>query len=260
MDFEKLRTLGPKEATLILGMFEDGETTISRQDAARKMDTTIGSADQALRRLVSKGWLARAGKGVYLVQPAELGDRPVPEGEAYALLNATEPDAIVAYGTAAALWGLTTQLRHEITAVSARRPWVRELGPVKLRRLHCSDPDLGSNDIVEKNIRGHLVRLFGVERTAIQCIERPDLCGGEDEARDILTAASRKWDWGKLKGVLECSGKITTRQRVGHLLDARAAMPPWFRDWLLGSIPSGSRVYLVPGKKGKFDKVWQVIA
>lgn len=258
MNTEKLRTLGPKEASLILGLIENGEMVISRQEAATRMETSIGSADQILRRLVSKGWLAKAGKGSYLVEPPELGAYPLPEGEAYALLEVSEPEAVVAYGSAAALWSLTTQLRHTIIAVAPKRPWSRQIGPATLRRLRGETP---KEDIAEKNVRGHKVRLFSIEKTAIDCLRRPELCGGEDEARQILLAASRKWDWGALRSLLERIGQTATNQRVGHTLDALGAkMPQDFRTWLTGTIPARSRAYLTPGGKGRYDRVWRVIA
>lgn len=258
MNIDKIRTLGPKEATLILGMLEGGETAISRREASSRMETTIGSADQILRRLVSKGWLARAGKGVYLIEPPELGSRPLPEGEAYALLEASEPEAVVAYGSAAALWGLTTQLRHEILAVSSKRAWSRPLGLAILRRVRGNIPE---RDIAELIVRGHRVRLCSMERTAIDCLRRPGLCGGEDDARQILLAASRKWDWASVRGILEGIGQTSLNQRLGHTLDAiGTTMPRDFRCWLSGTIPSRSRAYLVPGRGGRYDKVWRVIA
>src|SRR5450830_358514 len=106
MSEEKLRTLGPKEAVLVLGLLADGQAQVARREAAARMGTTLGSADQILRRLVAKGWLSKAGNGLYLVQPAELGSHAMPDGEAYAMLSASEPDAVVAYGTAASLWQL----------------------------------------------------------------------------------------------------------------------------------------------------------
>lgn len=258
MDKQKLRTLGPKEAILILGLIERGQESVTRGEACNLMSTTLGSADQILRRLASKGWLSRAGKGVYLLQPAEVGSHPLPEKEAFALLEASEPDAVVAYGSAAGLWSLTTQLSHTIIAVAPMRPWAREIGPMTLRRLRG---EATGEDVVVRNVRGCRVRLSSIERTAIDCLSRPDLCGGMDEARQILLVASRKWDWEKLRSVLERKGQTALNQRLGHTLDSLGVkMPRAFREWLSGTIPARSRAYLVAGRKGLYDKVWRVIA
>lgn len=258
MDKQRLRTLGPKEAALILGLIERGDDSVTRREACDLMETTPGSTDQILRRLAAKGWLTRAGKGIYLLQPAEIGCQAQPEGEVFALLEVSEPDAMVAYGSAAALWGLTSQLRHTIFAVAPRRPWTRMIGPATLHRLRGNMP---REDTAEKNVRGCKVRLSHIERTAIDCLRRPDLCGGEEEAHQILLAASRKWDWKTLRKVLDRIGMTTINQRLGHTLDALGVrMPHDFRVWLIGTIPLRSRAYLVPGRKGRYDKVWHVIA
>lgn len=260
MSEEKLRTLGPKEAMLILGLLADGQVQISRQDATLRMKTSLGSADQILRRLVAKGWLSKAGSGLYLAQPAELGSHAMPDGEAYAMLAASEPDAVVAYGTAASLWQLTTQLRHDIIAVSPKRSWNRDLGPATLRRIHRTAEAIGS-DVVVRSVRGQKVRVFSLERTALDCLSRPDLCGGADESREILAAAVRRWDWAKARSLLESGFSVATRQRLGHSIDSMGLpVPEEFRTWLATSIPTGARLYLSPNRVGRYDSRWKVIA
>jgi len=47
----------------------------------------------------------------------------------------------------------------------------------------------------------------------------------------------------------------------GVTLDAlEAKIPEVFRAWLAGTIPPRSRAYLSPGAKGRYDKIWCVIA
>ena len=260
MNIPELRTLGGHGARLILDALAIGETTINRQSAASRLGSSLGSTDQTLRRLVRSGWLSRAGKGIYLIQPAELGSEATPDGEAYSRLAVSEPEAVVGYGTAAFLWNLTTQLRHEIIAVSPKRSWTRELGPVTLRRIQQPVHEI-SVEVVEKNVRGCRVRLFSIERTTLDCLHRPDLCGGMDEVAQIVRAASRKWDWAKVTKLLAASYDTVTRQRLGYFLDRSSnQIPEAFRAWLIESIPKSARAYLEPGRRGRYDKIWKVIA
>ena len=53
---------------------------------------------------------------------------------------------------------------------------------------------------------------------------------------------------------------VDTVKVYGALDAAKARVPDEFRTWLAGSIPAGARAYLVPGRKGRYDKTWKVIA
>ena len=105
------------------------------------------------------------------------------------------------------------------------------------------------------------------EKTAIDCIDHPDLAGGVDEVTAILATASRRFDWTKAADYLERIDSGALVRRFGWLVDdVKADLPPEVRARLLqlagrsrktwlGADPASARA--VEGAIG-FDHTWRV--
>lgn len=69
------------------------------------------------------------------------------------------------------------------------------------------------------------------EKTALDCVERPDLAGGVGETAVILANATRRLDWSKANDYLERIGSGALARRVGWLADhVKADVPPAARE------------------------------
>src|SRR5260370_40746212 len=76
------------------------------------------------------------------------------------------------------------------------------------------------------DVLGYKLMMSDREKTVIDCIDRPELCGGEGEAAYILATASRRIEWQKALGYLEQIGSQTLMPRFGWPFDhARADTP-----------------------------------
>jgi predicted transcriptional regulator of viral defense system len=97
----------------------------------------------------------------------------------------------------------------------------------------------------------------------IDCVDRPDLAGGEGEAAYILATGCRRFDWPKVVEYLERIGSRTLNQRFGWLVDhAGADMPPADRERLLRAIGHARKTFLGPttpidGAVG-YDGTWRL--
>ncbi len=195
--------------------------------------------------------------------PPDQGPEALGEGNLLALASRiTVPHPYyLGYATAAAHYGLTTQHRNIIYLVTLAR--------LRDRRLHGADVRI-VNPVPRKfigfgpvDVLGYTVMMTDVEKTAIDCVDRPDLAGGVGEGAAILAAASRRCDWGKTADYLARIGSKALTRRYGWLVDHTGAeMPADVREHLLRQTSGGRKTYLgsprpVTGSFG-YDPIWRL--
>ena len=113
------------------------------------------------------------------------------------------------------------------------------------------------------DVLGYTVKMSGIEKTAIDCIDRPDLCGGIGEAAIILAAASRRCDWSKVASYLERIASKPLTQRCGWLADhAGAEIPADARAQMLQLASKSRKAFLGPKKAPTsaigYDEKWHL--
>ena len=141
------------------------------------------------------------------------------------------------YSTAAQHYRFTTQYRHVIRLVTPRRVRQRRVLDTEIRIVNPVPPKFFGFGPV--NVLGHTVMMSDREKTVIDCIDRPDLSGGEGEAAVILGTACRRIDWHKAADYLERIGSKTLARRFG-----------WLADHVDASIPDDVRARLHRFAKG----------
>jgi predicted transcriptional regulator of viral defense system len=117
------------------------------------------------------------------------------------------------------------------------------------------------------DVLGYKVMISDREKTAIDCIDRPELSGGVSEAAVILGTASRRFDWTKAADYLERIGSGALVRRFGWLVDhANSDISPVIRDRLLQLAarsrktwfgPDPARARTVQGAIG-YDETWRL--
>ena len=171
----------------------------------------------------------------------------------------------IGYGSAAAHYGLTTQYRSVIFVVTPQRVRAREVGESQARIVNVSHKKFFGFESVD--VLGYKVMLSDREKTAIDCIDRPDLSGGVGEAAIIFATACRRFEWSKAVDDLERIQSGALARRFGWFSDhVKGDMPPAVRErvrevakksrrtWL-GSNPA--RGQAVPGAIG-YDDTWRI--
>lgn len=247
----------------MLTLTEQEQRKVNREDVIRLLGVGPKAADHVIRSLRRKGWLEQAGWGKYLLIPPDQGPEALGESNLLALASRiAEPHPYyVGYGTAASHYGLTTQLRNVIYLVT----------PVRLRGRRLQDSEVRIvNPVTRKfigfepvDVLGYPVLMSDVEKTAIDCVDRPDLAGGVGESAAILAAASRRCDWGKAVDYLERIGSKPLVQRYGWLVDhVNADIPDDARTQLLRFVGHGRKTFLgtkdpVPDGIG-YDRTWRL--
>jgi len=263
MDFP-IRSLSPQESRVILALTQQGRRDVTRAEIIRLLGSSIKAADNVIEALRRKGWLERATWGRYLLVPPDQGPEAIGDSNLLALASRIADPYYVGFGTAAAHYGLTTQHRYVVFLVTPARVRGRMLGVARVKIVNQTTKKFFGFEPVD--VLGHEVMMSDREKTAIDCIDRPELAGGVGEAAVILANASRRFDWAKAAGYIERIGTGTLAHRFGWLIDhVQADMPEDVRAHLLersarsrktwfGSDPARARVKDAIG----FDETWRV--
>lgn len=210
------RTLGPREAQLVLTLSEHGRHTITAAEAIELLGSK-GSARNVIQGLVQKGWLTRLVGGRYLFLPPERGPENLGENNALALASAVVETSYVGWWAAAAFHGLTTQKPSTIAVAVLRQRASREIEGTAIRFVKVARRKFyGYQDF---EIFGRTVRLSTAAKTIVDCVDRPDLCGGPSElARIVFGGASQADPAALVEDALRMQSTALL-QRLGFLTD-----------------------------------------
>jgi predicted transcriptional regulator of viral defense system len=255
------RSLSPQESRVVLALAEQGRREIARPEIVQLLGVSPKAADHIINSLRRKGWLERASWGKYLLIPPDQGPEALGESNLLALASRIAEQYYIGYGTAAAHYGLTTQHRNVIWLVTLVHLRDRRVGDAEVRIV---------NPVLHKffgfgpvDVLGYKVNMSDREKTAIDCIDRPELAGGIGEAAYIMATASRRFDWGKAADYLERIGSTALVRRFGWLADnAGADIPAGERERLLRL--AGNRRTALHGPKGEvkgaigYDGTWRL--
>ena len=264
MDF-LTRSLSPQESRVILTLTEHGRREATRAEIVQLLGVSPKAADHVIESLRHKGWLERAAWGRYLLVPPERGPDALGDSNLIALASRVADPYYIGFGTAASHYGLTTQYRNVILLVTRARLRTRTVGDTRVRIVYQSASKFFGFEPVD--VLGYNVMMSDREKTAIDCIDHPELAGGVAETATVLATASRRFDWSKAADYLERIGSGALVRRFGWLSDhVNADLPPDVRARLytlaapsrktwLGSDPARARA--VDGAIG-FDEIWRV--
>src|SRR3990172_6693072 len=213
----RTRSLSPQESRVVLALSEHGRREATRGEILRVLGGTKKAADNVIESLRRKGWLERATWGKYLLVPPDQGPDAIGDSNLLALASRIVDPYYIGFGTAAAHYGLTTQHRNTIFLVTPARLRKRTVGGSRVRIVNQSASKSFGFEPVD--VLGYKVMMSDREKTAIDCIDHPELAGGVGEAATILATASRRFDWTKALNYLERMGSGALVRRFGWLAD-----------------------------------------
>jgi predicted transcriptional regulator of viral defense system len=223
MDFA-VRSLSPQESKVVLALSEQGRREATREEIIKLLGTSPEAADHVIRSLRRKGWLERGGWGQYLLIPPDQGWQAAGESNLLAIASRIADPYYFGFATAAAHYGLTTQLRNTLYLVTPRHARPREIHGTRVRIVKPRPRrffGFGPADVF-----GYQVMMSDIEKTVLDCVDRTTLAGGIGEAAAIFAAAARRFDWEKAASYLEKINSLTLIRRMGWLADHIGAEIP----------------------------------
>jgi len=211
-----LRTLGPKETKVVLSLREEGRDVVLAGDIIDLLGSEP-AARKVIRNLLRKGWLTRLVGGRYMLLPPERGPENRGENNPIALASAVVDPSYVGWWSAAAFHGFTTQKPMTVTVAVLRQSPMRTIEGTEVRFIKIATRKFSG--FKSYPVFGRNVAISDPEKTAVDCIDRPDLAGGVSELVRIVYNALGEIDSDKLVASALAMKSTALLQRLGFLSD-----------------------------------------
>ena len=256
-----MKTLGIQTAKLVTKLQDERRTIFTVEDAARILRAPHRTVSNLLGKAERRGIVTRLRRGIYTLVPFELGSERVYAGNPLLVASKLMGNHthFLSHGTALAVHGMTTQPRIVVTVSAVGRP---------ARKIDAQGSEI---KIVSMSAR----EVFGVtthwidgrdkipvsdhERTIIDCLRRPELCGGYIEVDAGTWMVRDRLDTTKLVDYANRLGVGAIIRRVGYLLDSCRIGTDADRKKLAGAL---TRTYplLDPSMppQGHYDAKWRL--
>jgi len=237
-----LRTLGPKEAKVVLSLTEHGREVVL---AAEIIDLAGSetSGRKVIRNLIRKGWLLRLVGGKYLLLPADRGPENLGENNAFALASKVVDRSYIGWWSAASFHGFTTQKPMTVFVAVTKQVAARTIEGAEIRFVSVAPRKFFG--FQSYDVYGRSVSISSPEKTLVDCIDRPELCGGSTELTRIVYGGRSEVDLSKLIAAALAVKSAALLQRLGFLLDlVEWPLTAAQRSQLRAAIPSSRRITL----------------
>lgn len=257
------RSLSRTEARIVLPLEAERRESISLEEIRRLSGASPGFARKLAHSLVQKGWLQPLRRGAYLLNPSQHGPDRLPDADPLRWGSMLVVPYYFGYATAAELHGLLPQAGRLYYVVTPVRLAARNFGTSRFRFVRAGADRLFGTETVRR--RGRELVVSDLERTVLDCVDRPSLSGGIGGVAHILGRAKTRLRWDRLRRYLERCDNASLCQRTGYLLERirPSVSPP--RAWVRAVLPTPSSPYvpLAParshGRIGARDPRWHVI-
>jgi predicted transcriptional regulator of viral defense system len=257
------RSLSRTEARVVLSMEAAGLEVVSLEQIRKAVDASPGFARKLAHGLVRKGWLQRARRGTYLLNPGRHGPDAIPDMDPFRIGTLLADPYYFGYATAAELHGLLPQAGRVYYIVTPSRQGSRPFGSSQFRAVHVTRRRFFGTQTLRRRDRELVVS--NLERTLLDCLARPEFAGGMAGVSQIFALSKPRLDWERLNRYLARLGNRSLGWRIGFLSEnvRPSVSPP--RDWVRSVLPVEAAPYapLGPprryGRQGVHDRRWHVI-
>jgi len=252
--------LGPTARRFLVTMAGADRRLFRAEDAA-KFWSSKKTASDALSRLVDDGWLERIERGLYLIVPLEAGPERKWTEDPKVIASQLAPEGAAAYWTALHHWGMTEQVPRTMFVQTRKRKHRARVTVLGVRYEFIVITGRKFFGVAQQWSDGAEFRITDREKTVLDALDRPDLCGGLPVVAGAL-ASSDGLDWDKLDQYLKRFESGAVFKRLGCIVESLEVPVPdlstrltnWRRQSSKGVAlldPRGSR-------KGPIDTRWRV--
>lgn len=237
-----IRTLGRKEAQVVLSLAEQGRDVVRAADIIDLAGSET-TARKVIRNLIKKGWLSRLVGGKYLFLSPARGPENLGERNALAVASNVVEPSYIGWWSAASFHGFTTQKPMTVFVAVTKQVPTRTIEGTEARFVSVAPRKFFGYQTY--NVYGRSVPISTPEKTAIDCVDRPDLCGGVTELARIIYGARAEIDATKLVEAAMAMKSTALLQRLGFLIDlVEWPLSPANRSQLRSAIPKSRRITL----------------
>lgn len=257
------RSLSQTEAKVILSLEAEGLEEVSLKEIQHRGSISPGYARKLAYDLVRKGWLQRVRGGLYLLNPSRHGPNAEPDADPFRLGSRLVQPYYFGYATAAELLGLLPQASHVYYVVTTARAVPLKNIKDRFRLIRVIPRRFFGFQRLER--RGTIVMVSSLERTVLDCLNRPELAGGMGGVSHIFALAKPNLNWGRFGKYLNRFGNRNLSLRAGFLAERvrPSIRPP--EDWVRPRLARVEEQYAplgppsVHGRRGSHDGRWHVV-
>ena len=256
----KLKTLGPKAARLVVTLYEQNKPIFRLKEVQRILRLGELSSRNFVRKLVNRGVVTRLKPGLFILVPFEMGKETEYIGNSFVVAREIMggKDYFLSHATAMEIHGGLTQpqLVVYITTLKPHRS-ITSMG-IEFRFIHNQKKYFfGLNDHwVTKQEK---IRVSDLERTIIDGLKQPEYCGGLTEVAKGLWMRHQDVNINRLISYAIKIDVGAVIRRLGFLLELYKIGTS--EDWeILSSNLTETYVRLDPllPSEGKFLRKWRL--
>jgi predicted transcriptional regulator of viral defense system len=214
------KALGEKEARFLSSLASQDKTIFTSEEARRISGRTPSAVDQLISNLLRKRWLIRLNRGTYLIVPLSAGEESEYSENWYVVAKHLIIPApyYLSHYSALDIHEMTVQPVLTVYISTPTRRIQKEIAGATYRFVHSRPEDLwGAEDVWVTPTQQ--VKVSDLERTILDCLDRPDLSGGIMEIARGLWINRESVDYEKLAGDAAKLGRKSVAKRLGFLLD-----------------------------------------
>lgn len=256
-------TLGPVSANLIRELKKKNQDIFGTSEAQKITGLTPNATTDLLSELVKRKVITRLKPGKYLILPLEvsLSGEYIESWYVVAAELIKPHPYYICYYSAMALHNMITQPILTIYISTPARRQKRRLGGGEFRFIYVKKGNIWGTK-KEWVTKEKQIIVSDLERTIIDSLLRPDLCGGITEVAKGIWRRRLDIDYQKL---IQYTQKIKVKavaKRLGFLLETYELNPDGILNKLRAQVkPNRSYVLLDPllPKKGRFLSRWRLL-
>jgi predicted transcriptional regulator of viral defense system len=210
--------LSPREAELLSWLAGTGRPVFRLEDVQEHWPE-VTSAARTLSRLEQGGWLKRIERGLYMLVPLEAGpDRTWTQDSLVIGTRLATPSAI-AYWSALRFWNLTEQVPRTVFVQTPRRKMHTSVtvDGIVYRVIHINMPRFFG--LTTSNVGDQQFQVTDREKTIVDALNRPDLCGGIWHIAQGIAQQGMGLDWERLDSYVDRFASGAVLKRLGTVIE-----------------------------------------
>lgn len=214
------RTLGEISSKLLTTLSSQDRVIFSISEAQKITKTSHATTRRLISRLIDKNWLIRLVPGKYLIVPLSAGEKAEFSENWYVVAkHLVEPNLYyLSHYSALDIHEMTTQPLMTIYITTPKRRKEAKVLGARFRFLYAKPPKLwGVEEVWVKPTEK--VKVSDLERTIIDCLDDPKLCGGISELAKGIWIKRNDIDYSKLEKYVGRFGSKAVAKRLGFLLE-----------------------------------------
>jgi len=182
-----------KNGSLILNemaRLENGVFSIEEAKQATKLKN--GVLKETLSLLVKQEWLIRLERGLYLIVPFEAGQEGKWSSDPFVLASKLISPYYISHWSAACYWGWTEQLLRTVFVTSPSRKFLNEKTILNITFRFIKISNNKFFGITEEWVENKKIKFSDKEKTIVDILDKPNLCGGIKEVSKCIRNAFRE--------------------------------------------------------------------